>query len=431
MYEMGAAELIQRMAVAVAIGLLIGLERGWRMRDEREGERAAGLRTHGLSALLGGVWGAIALVFANHGGAIALGAAFVLFGALAGLFRYRENIHNETFGATTLVGVLISFSLGVFAVVGDQRAAAAAAVATASLLAAKALLHGWVERLTWVELRSALVLLAMSFILLPALPDQAIDPWGAVNPYELWLMTVLIGAVSFAGYVAVKVVGYRRGVAVAGMAGGMASSTATTAAMARLASEHPDQINVLAAGAVFANAVMGPRVLAILGVVNPDFGLRLAAPLLAVGAVYLGAGGFLWLSGWQDGNADKPVMLRNPLDLPAVLKFGALLAAVMVLSRILTKFAGSSGAYALALISGLADVDAVSLAMASQGVGEIGAGAAGLAVLLAIFANTVVKSAMSWVIGGWGMGWRLGLSSALAIGAGATAMFLIPALPGL
>lgn len=428
MYEMSAAELIQRLFVALAIGLLIGLERGWRTREEQEGERAAGLRTHGLAALLGGVWGAIAIQFAHDGGAIALGLAFVLFGAVIGLFRYRETIHNQTFGATTLVAVLLAFGLGAFAVVGDRTGASAAAVATTALLALKTLLHGWVQRLTWIELRSGLVLLAMSFILLPVLPDRPIDRWGAINPHDLWLMTVLIGVVSFAGYVAVRLVGYRRGLVVAGMAGGLASSTAATAAMSRLAQERPDQADALAAGALFANAVMAPRVLTILAFVNPAFALRLGAPLVAVGLVYALAGViFMRRSGREQEDRDA-LVIGNPLDLPAVLKFGALLSAVMILSRIVTKFAGSSGAYALALVSGMADVDAISLAMASQGAATIGAGAAAMSVLLAILSNTFVKMGFAWALGGLGIGSRFAGASALAMAAGLAALLFFPPL---
>jgi uncharacterized membrane protein (DUF4010 family) len=432
MFEMGAAELIRRLAYALAIGLLIGLERGWGARSEQEGERTAGVRTHGLAALLGGVWGAVALQFGHDGGAVALALSFLLFGAVMSAFRYREAEHDRTFGATSVVALMLAYALGAFAVAGDEVAAAAAAVATTALLAAKGWLHEWLQRLTWEELRSGLVLLIMSFIFLPILPDRAIDRWGAINPHELWLLTVLIAAVSFAGYVAVKVVGYRRGITVAGLAGGLASSTATTAAMARLAGERPDDVGVLAAGALFANAVMGPRVLAVLGVVNPAFGLRLAAPLLAVGLVYLLSG---WLllqrGGGRSDDGDNPVAGANPLDLPAVLKFSALLAAVMILSRVATKVAGSAGVYALAVLSGLADVDAISLSMARHGVQEIGVAAAAAAVLLAIFSNTIVKVGLAWGIGGAAMGIRLAVGSVLALGAGVAALAFIPPPPGL
>lgn len=432
MYELGAAELIRRLAYALAIGFLIGLERGWGARDEQEGERTAGVRTHGLAALLGGVWGALALQFVHESGAVALGLSFVLFGAVMAVFRYRETGHEQKFGATSVVAMMLAYALGAYAVVGDESVAAAGAVATTTLLAAKGVLHGWLQRLTWDELRSGLVLLVMSFILLPILPDHTIDRWGAVNPHDLWLLTVLIATISFAGYVAVKLVGFRRGVAVAGFAGGLASSTATTAEMSRLVAAQPLNVDILAAGALFANAVMGVRVLAILGVVNPDFGLRLAAPLLALGLVYLLAGGLLMRRAAVTGDpgTGSPAATGNPLDLPAVLKFGALLATVLVLSKIVTQYAGSAGAYALALISGLADVDAISLSMARHGAQEIGAGSAGFAVLLAIVANTFVKSAMAWMIGGPGMGGRISLASTAALVAAVAALRFLPTPTG-
>jgi uncharacterized membrane protein (DUF4010 family) len=422
MYELSAVELIQRLSIALAIGLLIGLERGWTSRDEAEGERAAGLRTHGLAGLLGGVWGAIVLP-SGAVGVVALAIAFAFVSGLIGVYRYRENVHDQTFGATTVVAVSLAFSLGAFAVVGDIQAAAAAAVATTAILALKAFLHGLVERITWDELRSGLALLAMSFILLPVLPNRAVDPWNAVNPFELWLMTVLIGVISFAGYVAVRVIGYRRGVAVAGMAGGLASSTAATAAMSRLAREHPSQIDASAAGAIFANAIMAPRILAIIAIINSTLAWRLAAPVAAGGVLFALAGIFL-LRRSEPPREPGDLSLGNPLDLVAVLKFGALLATVMVLSRLATHFAGSSGAYALALISGVVDVDAIGLTMARLGASEIGAGPAAAAVLLALLSNTAAKVAMGWIIGGAGMGVRLTGASALAVAGALAAMWL-------
>lgn len=428
MYEMGTVELIQRLSIALAIGLLIGLERGWRARDEAEGERAAGLRTHGLAALLGGVWAAIVQPYGGAG-VIALAIAFVFVGALIGVYRFRENMHDNTFGATTVVAVSLAFALGALAVMGDIQAAAAGAVATTVILALKSFLHGVVKRMTWDELRSGLALLTMSFILLPVLPNRAIDPWGAINPFELWLMTVLIGVISFAGYVAVRLVGYRRGVAVAGMAGGLASSTAATAAMSRLAREHPEQVGVSAAGAIFANAVMAPRVLAVVALINPTLALRLAAPLVAAAVVFALAGVILLRRGGPERPEEShSLALGNPLDLVSVLQFGALLAGVMILSRIATHLAGSAGALALAAISGVVDVDAITLTMARLGVAEIGASAAAAAVLLAFLSNTATKTAMGWAIGGVGMGGRLAAASALSVLAAALAWRLTAGL---
>jgi len=145
-------ELIQRLAVALAIGLVIGIERGWKQREEAEGDRAAGLRTHALAGLLGGIWGALALSSGDWG-AVALGLAFVVFSATIAAFRYREMEHDKSFGATTVVAAMVAFALGALAVMGDETAAAAAGVAAAMLLALKSALHGWLKRLTWEELR--------------------------------------------------------------------------------------------------------------------------------------------------------------------------------------------------------------------------------------------------------------------------------------
>jgi uncharacterized membrane protein (DUF4010 family) len=231
---MDTFELLQRLSVAVAIGLLIGLERGWQAREDLEGERSAGLRTHALAALLGAAWGAISNQ-TGIGGAVALGLAFLAFSAGIILFRYRETSHDETFGATTVVAAMLAFALGAFAVVGDMQASAAAGVTATGLLALKPVLHAWVRQLTWPELRSGLVLLAMTVIMLPLLPRRAIDPWAAFNPFEIWLLTVMIAAISFVGYMAIKAIGERGGVAVTGIAGGFASSTAVTVTLARLA----------------------------------------------------------------------------------------------------------------------------------------------------------------------------------------------------
>ena len=428
MYEMVGRELIWRLSIALAIGLLIGLERGWQARGEAEGERAAGVRTHALTALLGGVWGAIVYPYGANG-VIAIAVVFIAFSAVMAFFRLREIEHEHTFGATTIVALMLAFSLGAFAVIGEEFAAVAAAVATTTLLAFKSYLHGWLKRLTWPELQSALSLLVMSFILLPVLPNHAIDRWDAINPFELWLLTVLIGVIAFVGYVAVKIVGYRRGVAVAGMAGGLASSTAATAAMARLVDERPEQVNVLAVGALFANAVMAPRVMLLLGVINTDLAQRLAGPLVAIGVIYATSGVLLMrrgVSGDAPAESENVLTIENPLDFLAVLKFGAFLAVVMVLSRVASLFAGRVGVFALAAVSGVADVDPIALSMARHGADEIGMSAAAVAVLVALVSNTLSKTAMAAMIGGAGMGLRFGAVSLIALAAAAVALFAAP-----
>ena len=237
-------ELSMRLGLALAIGFVIGLERGWKERDEREGHRTAGLRTFSLIGLLGGIFGALSL----GGDRLLLAAGFVTTGACVAAFMWREGQRNKDLSATSLIAALLTFMLGATALLGDMAITAGAGIAMALLLAMKAQLHGWMERITWAELRSGLLLGAMTFIALPLLPNRTIDPWGAINPYELWLMTIMIAGISFAGYAAVKIAGPARGIYIAAALGGLFASTATTLSLARLARSGRAHLSLLAGG---------------------------------------------------------------------------------------------------------------------------------------------------------------------------------------
>lgn len=412
---MDTLALFERLAVALAIGLLIGLERGWKAREEAEGERTAGLRTHALSGLLGGVWGAIAHTH-GEGGMVALSIAFAVFAAAMTLFFWRETNQEGTHDSTNLIAALLAFSLGAFAVAGDMALSAAAAVAATGLLALKAVLHAWVRRLTWEELRSALILLAMTIILLPALPNRAIDPWGVINPQEIWLMTVLIAVISFAGYVAVKIFGDHNGIAVTGLAGGLVSSTAVTLNMAQLARSHPARTSTLAGGALIASATMLARVLGVVAIVNASLLAKLGLPLALACAVLAAAG--LWLIGvWRagaDGEEGK-LALTNPLDVAGVLKFGALLTLIMVASQVAAGWAGDAGVYTVAALSGIADVDAVTLTMSRAAPVKVETSVAAAAILIVTGVNTVAKAVLGWISGGAQFGRIIVAASAAAL----------------
>lgn len=413
--------LIQRLSVALAIGLLIGIERGWQARSEGEGERSAGLRTHALAALLGGLWGAIASV-GGPAGHVALGVAFATFAAIIAVYRFRETGHDGTFGATTVVAAMLSFTLGAYAVLGDGTVAAAAAVATAGLLVLKSALHDWVAKLTWAELRSALLLLAMTFILLPLLPDRTVDPWAMINPFELWLMTIVLAAISFTGYVAIKVAGDRAGSIITGIAGGLASSTAVTLTLSRLARKHPGQRAHLLAGILFSGATMMARVLVVVALVNASLVGKLAAPIGIAGLTLAGIGLLLLTSKSGDADTDDQALtLVNPFELGTVLKLGALLMAVTIAAKILVVSAGAAGAYILAAISGLADVDAVTLSMSRLAKGQLAPEIAARAIAIVVAVNTVAKAVLGWITGGRALGQWLVAASVAALAAGAAA----------
>lgn len=416
-------ELFERLAVALAIGLLIGLERGWKYRGEAEGERAAGLRTHALSALLGGVWAALS-IGSGEGGILALGVAFAVFSGGMALFIFRETQVEGTRDATNLVAAMLAFMLGAFAVRGDMAAAAAAGVASTGLLALKPVLHSWVKRLTWEELRSVLVLLAMSTMALPILPNRAIDPWGAINPFEIWVMTLLIALMSFAGYVMIKVMGENKGIVATAIAGGLVSSTAVTVNMAQLSTRFPEEAGRLSGGVMLSSATMMARVGAVVAVVNSTIAWALAPALLAASAV-LGGYGLFMLAGWRGqggGTRGSGLALDNPLDVKSVARFGVILTLIIAGAKLATAFAGDAGAYVIAVLSGIADVDAVTLSMARLGGGALSSDVATRAIAIVVAINTISKAIIAAMSGTREFGRRVASASAAALMAGAVGL---------
>ncbi len=403
-------DLLGRLSVSLAIGLLIGLERGWQQRDAAEGQRAAGLRTLGLTGLLGGLLGLIA----PSVGATLLAAGFVAVALVLSVFQYLEARATENASATGVIAGLLAFSLGAYAVTGQVSVAVAGAVTTTVILAFKQPLHAWVRALTWAELRAALVLLIMTALVLPVLPDRTLDPWAALNPRRIWMLAVLIAGVSFVGYAAVRILGGRGGLLLSAVAGGLASSTATTLSFARLAREHRPLCGWLAGGTLIADALMAARVLIMAAAVNRPFAASLAWPVGAFGVASALAGGLLLSrSALQAGERGAPV-LTNPVEVGTALKFAGAITLVMLLAKILARSFGAMGVFGLAGLSGLADVDALTLSVSNMAGRELAAPSAALAVLLAVGANTMSKTVIAGVAGTPRHGLLVGGASAVA-----------------
>ncbi len=394
--DMSQQEILVRLGLALAIGMLIGIERGWRERDQAEGERTAGLRTFSLIGLLGGVWGLLTDLL----GPIPLAAAFIAFAGGFTLFKWREAEHLASFGATTLIAGLLTFALGVYAVLGQMTAAAAAGVVMAVLLATKRWLHQWIEALTWEELRATLILLVMSFVALPVLPDHGFGPYEALNPHALWLMTIAIAGVSFVGYVAIKVIGAKYGSLAAGVAGGLVSSTVATLDFARRAKADPGQQRISLAGALTASSVMFLRMLVIVALFAPGRLPGLVGPLGMAAIVLLGASIFLGAN-WQPGDkGEDRGIFRNPFELLSVLRFAALLAIILVASKALVAWFGGTGAIGAAAVAGLADVDAITLSLTQVNGGTVSGAETVIAIFVAAVANSVSKSGIAAIVGG-------------------------------
>lgn len=414
--------LFERLAVALALGLLIGVERGWKTRDLEPGRRVAGVRTFAVIGLLGGLSAVLTLLTSP----VTLAAAMVGMGALLGLNHWYALSQGEDIGSTTIVAALATYALGALAGFGELAVAAAAAVVLTGVLGVKQQLHGLLRRVEAKEMSAVIELLAISVVLLPVLPDQGYGPFQALNPYQIWWMVVLIAGLSFLGYVTIKVIGAQRGVILTGLMGGLASSTVTAINLARLSKESGETAArpLLAAGAVAAVATMYPRVLVIVAVVVPDLVTRLLWPLGLATAVALASVAWRWRQSTRIQNPER-LQPRNPFELSMALQFAVLLTAVMLAARALRAWAGDAGLYALSFVSGLSDVDAIVLSLSSMGGdGEVAATVATLGIVLAVLANTAVKPALIAAVGAPRMALHTILPLGAAAGAAVAGVFL-------
>lgn len=423
-------ELISRFGLALGIGLLFGLERGWRSREEPPGARVAGIRTFAISGLLGGVIGAIGQLLEGVAGGVLIGLSFAAYTAGSAAFCLRENRFQEVYSATTWVATILTFALGAYCVLGDTRAAAGLAVAATIILAFREPLHGWIENLTWPELRSALVLLAMTFIALPVMPDGPIGPLGGVNPREIWLFAIALAGASFLGYVAVKYLGATHGILLASAAGGLASSTAVTIANARRAASGEGAVRLLAAGVAIASAVMFLRVFAIVLAINPPLLVLLAPPLLAG---VLAAMAYAWIETYLHHSAEtKPpdFNFRNPLALWPVIGFALFLGLIIVASRLISNYLGSNWVIASAAIVGLVDVDAISISLARMTPQSLAEREAIVAILAAVATDTVSKIAIGAAIGRGRFAMRIMTMAVCCLAAGAAGFWAAVTIVG-
>lgn len=391
-------ELFERLAVALGIGLLIGLERGWKRRLDATGTRVAGFRTNALAGLLGGIFGAVG----ERGGSLSFALGFVGFAAIMALFYWREGTFSREVSATSAVASLSAFALGGLAGMGDLQTASAFAVIATLLLAFKDALQGFLRRFTFEELRAVLILLAMTAVALPLLPDQAMGPWNALNPRQVWIITILIAAMSFAGYVADRLIGPRWGPLVSAALGGLVSSTAVTIAYARMARTEPGARRVLIAGILVAASVMFMRVSVIAAIVRPAVAPSLLAYSLPAILVFSASAALIFpRAGSADAASEPPV--RNPFELRTVLFFGALLAIASILAAGLQAAFGTSGLNVFSAVSGLADVDAATLGILRLG-DTVAPVEASIAILIATASDSFFKAAASWWIGGRAVG---------------------------
>ena len=401
-------EIYYHLGVALAIGLLMGIERGWKEREAEEGSRVAGVRTYGLIGLLGGT----AALVAQQLNTLLLGFAFL---ALAGVMTTAYIVTYRRFNDASITGVvaaLLAFAFGAMAVLGEVVAAAAFAVVATLLLAVKPVLHRWIRALEAEELRAGIRLLLISVVLLPILPDRGYGPLQSLNPYTIWWMVVLIASISFAGYFAVRIAGARKGTLYTGLFAGLASSTALTLHFSRIGRSSPAMTPMLATGILMACGTMYPRMYLVAGLVSPQMWRPLLLPVVVMSVlVYAMAMFVYWRSHAEGEGKTVAASMQNPLDLVPAVSFGVLLALIMLFAEVLRRWTGDAGVLALAGASGIADVDAITLSLSRMAAGDLTSHIAASGIVIAASVNTLVKGALAATVGGG----RLGLWVALPL----------------
>lgn len=415
--------LLVCLATALAAGFVIGAE-----REQERHATFGGIRTFPLFALAGAL-GALVHVWVLVGLGVAVGALLTV----SYLRETRDAAldgEDGDIGLSTEVAGLTTFALGALTTAewtgldttDRLLLVGGGATAVLALLALKRTLHAFIARVSKDDVYATAKLLLLSVVVLPLLPSEDVGPWQALNPRNIGLLVVLISAIGFAGYAAVRVFGPKKGLGLTGLLGGLASSTAVTLTFSGRAKENPELTPACAVAIVLASATMFPRVALELSAVSPSLAAAAAWPLGAAAIVGAGVGGVMYLRLSQGGRAapEAPLELKNPLTLSSALKFALLFVAVLLVSKAAQTYLSDAGVMLSALVAGLADVDAISLSIARlHQQGALDLALAVSSVGIAIASNTLAKTGIALILGGRALALRVGVAMGAAVAAGA------------
>lgn len=411
------------LGMGLALGLLVGLQRGWALRERAEGSRFAGIRTFALFGLGGGIAGV--LYASAHGPAIALLAAACVL-VILGYARTART--SDAISGTSGVVALLTLACGFLAGSGERLLGTVVAVVMVLLLSMREQLHRWVRNISEKEMLSIARFAVIALVILPLLPDRPFGPYLAWNPQKLWLVVVMVSGFSFAGHFAARVLGPTQGILATAAAGSMVSSTAVTASLATRMKEGSADTAILAAAAATASVVMFLRVLVLTAALAP-FALptlaRLCAPGMIVSALatiwYLRKGRNTRSAQTEDG-----IETRNPFDLKSALLLTALVMLMTVAARWVLEHYGDRGLAVVLAISGSVDVDSAIITMGNLAADTLPPRTAGLVLAVPVTLNTLFKAVVSISIGGWSKGRH----AALPLGAAALAVIAAALVSG-
>lgn len=410
----GQLQQFSGIGLALALGLLIGVQRGWAKRDAAAGSRFAGIRTYGLLGFAGGLAGGF---YAN-----AQGPALILLAAAAALVvigYWRSTQRSKDISGTASLTGLLTLTCGFLAASGEGVLATVATGIIVLVLAMRTRLHQWVAALDEAEVVAIGRFALIALVILPLLPDTPFGPYGAWRLRQLWLVVVMVSGFSFAGYLAAKRLGATKGVLATAAAGSMVSSTAVTASLAGKLRDDDGDAAILNAGIALASAVMFARVMLLTAALA-----RIALPTFVVVAipgmiVSLLATAWLLRRGRQSGPAAATAMtVRNPFDLGPALLLTVLVMALTVAARWVLARYGNSGVATVLALSGVADVDSAIITLGNLPAGTLSPRTAGLVLAAPIVLNTLFKAGIAVSIAGLRRAWRgasVLVASALAV----------------
>ncbi|SDC34449.1 MgtC/SapB family protein [Natrinema hispanicum] len=382
--------LVFRVAIAFGIGALIGLER----EQSESGGTFAGSRTFPLFAL----YGALVQAFFPMLLPIAVGTLVVpLTVAYLGKIWFEGDI-----GLTTVMAVLLTVILGALTTHSELGAILAVIVGgvVTVLLSAKGPIHDFVDRIDEAERRASIKFILVVLVVFPILPDRKLDVALGLNPRFIWLMVVFVTGLSFAAYILSRTIGTERGIALTGILGGFVSSTATTVSMAERTKVEGSLYQICAFSTIVASIVMFPRALIEVAVVNRSLLPHVAVPLSVMTVIGASIAAIIYWQATATLDEQTETQLTNPFQLRPALFFGAVFAVVLLVSESAHSLLGESGVYATAFVSGLADVDAITLTLSRLAAdGTISNHVAATGIVIGAIANTIVKAGLAWVIG--------------------------------
>lgn len=394
---------VKGVLLAFALGLLIGVERGWSQRNDADGKRVAGVRTFALLGLAGGLAGEIGRTVSATFAALILGAAIMAL--LIGYVRSSRS-GDDISGTSAIVGI-VTLGIGLVATAGQEVLACVLAALVTLVLSSRRQLHAWITALNEAEVQAIARFALIALAILPILPDRAFGPFDAWNARHTWMVVVLVSGFSFAGYVAARWLGASKGTVAMAAAGAVISSTAVTTALANRLKKNEGQPDILVAGIAIASAVMFLRVLVLTAALAP-FAFPTLAMLVGPAACFgvLSSARLLWRSRADATTTPDAFVVRNPFDIGPALLLAGLVLTLSAIARWLLHEFGEAGLATALTISGMLDVDSAIITMAGMPPGSLDGRIAGLILAAPVMLNTLVKAAVAIGVAGRSAGWR-------------------------